>query len=91
MIDLLKTDVDNIIKEIYDEVETTQSTNSFIMLKYNINKMKTYKRVIFERVIPFLPNTKFRGIPFIISVSTNKGTGIIEIIAKNIKKQIKIQ
>ena len=83
MTEITKEIVDKMISKVYRDALIQKSKNDFITLKYMPENFPDNMRVVLHRVLGFLPNTNHLGKPFIMSVSTNKGTKEIEIIVKN--------
>lgn len=82
------TEIDNdsvqkMISKVYRDALVRNSSNDFITLHYKPENFPDKMRIVLHRVLGFLPNTNHLGKPFIMSVSTNKGTQAIEIIVKN--------
>jgi len=83
MLETTQVDVDKIISKVYRDALVKKSKNDFITLKYMPENFPNNIRLVLNKVLGFLPNTNHHGKPFIMSVSTNKGTSEIEIIVKN--------
>ena len=67
--------VSKIVGKIYRDTVVTQSTNYFIKHTYKAYQFKSMvDPETFHSIIGFLPNTKYRGNPFIMSVIFNKKT-----------------
>lgn len=68
-------DVVNIVGKIYRDSLVIQTKNYFIEHTYSA---KDFESIMdpetFHRIIGFLPNTKYKGIPFIMSVAHNRKT-----------------
>jgi len=83
MIEVMKEDVDKMISKVYRDALIKKSKNDFITLRYMPENFPENMHIVLHRVLGFLPNTNYRGKPFIMSVSMNKGTQEIEIVVKN--------
>ena len=85
MLETTQVDVAKMISKIYRDAMIKNSSKNFITLTYMPENFPDNMRVALHRVLGFLPNTNYQGKPFIMSVSTNKGTQEIEIVVKNPK------
>jgi len=85
IIEVHQTEVDKMINKIYRDALIKKSTNDFITLKYTLDNFPKNLHQSLHRVLGFLPNTNYKGKPFIMSVSHNKSTKEFEIIVKNPK------
>jgi len=78
--------VSTIISKIYRDTIVTQSNSYFITHTYRASQFKDLvSQEIFHSVIGFLPNSKYRGIPFIMSVVYNKRLEEYEVTVHNPK------
>lgn len=76
--------ISKILSRIYRDTMVTQSNDYFITHKYAPNQFKNIVSPrIFRTVLGFLPNTRYRGKPFIISVIYNKKNDSYEVVVKN--------
>jgi len=86
MIEVSEEQVSKVVGKIYRDTMVAQSNTYFIKHNY---KAAQFKSMIdpeaFHSIIGFLPNTKYRGQPFIMSVVYNKGTKNYEITVHNPK------
>jgi len=85
IIEVQQTEVDKMINKIYRDALIKNSTNDFITLKYTHSSFPDKMHHLLYHVLGFLPNTNYKGKPFIMSVSHNKSTKEFEIIVKNPK------
>ena len=78
--------VSKIVGKIFRDTMVTQSNNYFIKLKYKAESFNTcITQTAFHSIIGFLPNTKYRGKPFVLSVVYNKKLDEYEITVHNPK------
>jgi ribonuclease BN (tRNA processing enzyme) len=75
--------VDKMISKIYRDALIKKSNKQFITLQYTKENFPDNMHEVLKSVLSFLPNTKHKGQPFIMSVSVNKKTEEYEIIVKN--------
>lgn len=68
-----------------DCLVTADSSSHFLKLKYNHKHFKALipDKQTFHSVVGYLPNSKHRGKPFVLSVVFNKGTEEYELIIQN--------
>ena len=83
MLETKHTDVDKMINKLYRDAMIKKSKHSFLTLTYMPENFPDNMRLVLERVLTFLPNTNYKGKPFIMSVAHNKSTQEFEIIVKN--------
>lgn len=77
--------VSKILNKIYRDILVTQTKKYFITTTYTAEQFSHITTPdIFHSIIGFLPNTKYRGKPFILSVIFNKKLKTYEIIVKNV-------
>lgn len=73
-----------ILSKIYRDTIVYQSSEYFISHVYKASHFKDLVEPdIFHNIISFLPNSKYKGIPFILSVIYNKRTEDYEITVHN--------
>lgn len=78
--------VSKIVGKIYRDTVVTQSPKYFIKHQYTAFQFKgMVDPETFHSIIGFLPNTKYRGAPFVMSVSYNKKTKVYDITVHNPK------
>jgi hypothetical protein len=78
------TTIGHILRKIFLDTSVTQSQEYFIKHKYSAADFTSLvEEDIFKRIIGFLPNVKYRGKPFILSVAYNKKNDNYEIIVHN--------
>jgi len=78
--------VSKLVNKIFRDTSVTQTKDYFIKHIYTSDQFShIVEKDIFHSVIGFLPNTKYRGKPFIMSVVYNKGDKSYEIIVHNPK------
>lgn len=78
--------VTKLIGKIYRDTMIIQSPNYFITHRYKAEQFQAMMEPhIFHSVIGFLPNTKYRGVNFIMSVTFNKATKEYEVTVHNPK------
>lgn len=78
--------VSQIVSKIYRDTLVTQTKNYFIKHKYTADQFASVVDAqTFHSIIGFLPNTKYRGVPFIMSVIFNKKLKEYEITVHNPK------
>ena len=78
--------VGQIVGKIYRDSVVDQSKNYFIKHVYTAQQFESIVDAeTFHKVIGFLPNTKYRGVPFIMGVSYNKKTKEYDITVHNPK------
>lgn len=78
--------VSKIVGKIYRDTVVAQSPKYFIKHKYRAYQFKSMVDAeTFHSVIGFLPNTKYRGTPFVMSVVYNKRLKEYEITVQNPK------
>lgn len=78
--------VSHIMGKIYRDTVVCQSPEYFIKHKYSANQFSDIiDEKTFHSIIGFLPNTKYRGMPFIMSVIFNKKTKEYDITVHNPK------
>ena len=78
--------VKKIVSKIYRDTMVNQSNGYFITHKYRASQFKDLvSNEVFHSVIGFLPNAKYRGIPFIMSVVYNKRIEEYEVTVHNPK------
>lgn len=78
--------VSKIVGRIYRDTALTQSNQYFIKHTYTASQFENLvSEEIFHSIIGFLPNTKYRGRPFIMSVLFNKRQNNYDIIVHNPK------
>ncbi len=81
-----ETIISKIVGRIYRDTTVHQTTEYFIKHVY---KAEQFKNMIdedsFHRILGFLPNTKYRGTPFIMSVAYNKRLKEYEVLVHNPK------
>lgn len=75
--------VDKMINKIYRDVCIKKSNQQFITLTYKPEQFPENMRPLLKSVLSFLPNTNYKGKPFIMSVSHHILTKEIEIIVNN--------
>ncbi len=73
-----------ILSKIYRDTIVYQSSEYFILHTYKASDFKDLVNAAeFHSIISFLPNSKYKGIPFILSVVYNKRTMDYEITVHN--------
>ncbi len=78
--------VGQIIGKIYRDSLVKQTKGYFITPVYLAKQFETFVDAeAFHRIIGFLPNTKYRGVPFIMGVSFNKMSKEYEVTVHNPK------
>ena len=78
--------VGKIVGKIYRDTLVYQSPNYFIKHTYTADQFSNLVSAdVFHSVIGFLPNTKYRGQPFVMSVIYNKKKRNYEITVHNPK------
>lgn len=76
--------VGQIISRIYRDTIVTNSTEYFVKHVYQFSDFdEVTSKETFHSIIGFLPNTNYRGSPFVLSVSFNKRDSLYEITVKN--------
>jgi len=76
--------ISKILSRIYRDTMVTKSNDYFIKHNYKPEQFKSMVNSdIFRSVIGFLPNTKYKGRPFIMSVIYNKKYDSFEIVVQN--------
>jgi hypothetical protein len=76
--------VSQILSKIYRDTLVYQSQNYFIKHTYTASQFASIVDVIsFHNIIGFLPNTKYRGNQFIMSVVYDKSNKNYEVTVKN--------
>ena len=86
MKEISEENVSKIVGRIFRDTCVTQSKQYFIKHIYTSNQFKSIvEKKVFHSIIGFLPNTKYRGKPFIMSVIFNKKKDNYEIIVHNPK------
>ena len=83
MVEINQADVDKMINKLYRDVMIKKSKQTFITLTYMPHNFPDNIQVVLNRVLSFLPNTNYRGVPFVMSVAHNKRTQEFEIVVKN--------
>lgn len=80
--------ISKILSRIFRDTLVMKSGNYFITHTYNANQFGSLiNPEIFHNIIGFLPNTKYKGKQFIMSVVFNKKRNTYEITVKNPNKQ----
>ena len=76
--------VGQILRKIYLDTNVTQSPDYFIKHKYTAQDFESLIDVeSFKRIVGFLPNTKYKGRPFIMSVAYSRKDDNFEITVQN--------
>lgn len=78
--------VKQIVSKIYRDTMVHQTSEYFIKHTYRATQFKDLVDAqTFHAVVGFLPNSKYRGMPFVLSVVFNKKTKDYEITVHNPK------
>ena len=78
--------VSKIVGKIFRDTAVTQTKDYFIKHTYTADSFKNIVGAdVLHSVIGFLPNTKYRGRPFILSVIFNKKIATYEVTVHNPK------
>ena len=85
MKEISDTIVKKLVNKIYKDAIVANSGEYFLKLKYNYNhfKMIIEDKNVFHSIIGYLPNSNYRGMPFVLSVVHNKGKDEYEIVVHN--------
>ena len=76
--------IGQIIGKIYRDSLVTQTDNYFITHHYRADQFLSFlDSETFHSIIGFLPNTKYRGVPFIMGVIFNKKNKTYEVVVHN--------
>lgn len=86
MKEIKEENVVKIISKIYRDTIVHQSPEYFIVHKYKAEQfLDIVDNMVFHSIVSFLPNSKYKGIPFILSVAHNKKLDEYEITVHNPK------
>jgi len=86
MKEIKEESVSKIVSKIFRDTAVTQSNEYFIKHTYTSTNFKDIVDAdVLHSVIGFLPNTKYRGKPFILSVIFNKKFATYEVTVHNPK------
>jgi len=76
--------IGQILRKIFLDTNVTQSSNYFINHTYRAEDFSgLVEAETFKRIVGFLPNVKYKGKPFILSVTFNKKKNNFEVIVHN--------
>jgi len=77
--------VKKMVDKIYKDAMVTNSNDYFLKLKYNYKHFKKLieNKDIFHSIICYLPNSIYKGMPFVMSVVYNKNSDEYEVLVKN--------
>ena len=76
-------DVDKMLSKIYRDALIRKSSQSFLTLHYKSIDFPESMQIALSRVLSFLPNTNYKGRPFIMSVICDKQSKEYEIVVTN--------
>jgi len=76
--------IGKILRKIYLDSRVIQSEEYFIQHTYTATDFSSLvTEDVFRRIVGFLPNLKYKGNPFVLSVAYNRKDDNYEIIAHN--------
>lgn len=76
--------IGQILRKIFLDTNVTQSHEYFIKHKYSASDFTCFvEEDVFKKIVGFLPNVKYKGSPFILSVTYSKKNDDYEIIVLN--------